>query len=439
MANTLYILLPSKAVVHDAPDWATLVRPFALVSAEGKIVQQGCETLSALKQFAVNANQVALLLAASDVSLISIKVPPMSHAKLKLALPNLLEDQLLGDPADAILLASPVEQGATTVAVVEKAWMQTVYQKALVLGAKKLSAFATSLALKPLADATVALVDESDLSLELAICSMDKSARGVSIKRHGVSADSTSTAPSTKSNESAELQELMQLLDLLVPEGDIQLALPRSRLEVYQHELATNPDLAARVSIHAAEWASRIAGLGAHSLDLMAPITHQNQTSFNWSRWRWPLRLSVVTLLIWIVGLNVETWGLKREASALRSSLTSTYRQSFPKETTIVNPLVQMQQKIAQSKKIAGQSVPDDFLVLAAQFAQVWDRTVTTAQPEAAVVSVEYRAQSLFVKVKSMALIPTEPLRAALKEQALVLVSTNDGALQIRAKKGDEK
>ena len=437
MANTLYILLPSKAAVHDAPDWATLVRPFALVSAEGKIVQQGSETLSALKQFAVNANQVALLLAASDVSLISIKVPPMSHAKLKLALPNLLEDQLLGDPTDAILLASPVEQGVTTVAVVEKAWMQTVYQKALVLGAKKLSAFATSLALKPLTDATVALVDESDLSLELAICSIDKSARGVSIKRHGVSAESD--AASTKAIESAELQELMQLLDLLVPDGDIQLAVPRSRLEAYQHELATNPDLAARVSIHAAEWAARIAGLGAHSLDLMAPVTHQNQTSFNWSRWRWPLRLSVVTLLIWIVGLNVETWGLKREASALRSSLTSTYRQSFPKETTIVNPLVQMQQKIAQSKKIAGQSVPDDFLVLAAQFAQVWDRTVTTAQPEAAVVSVEYRAQSLFVKVKSMALIPTEPLRAALKEQALVLVSTNDGALQIRAKKGDEK
>lgn len=437
MANTLYILLPSKAAAHDAPDWATLVRPFALVSAEGKILQQGSETLSGLKRFAVNANQVALLLAASDVSLISIKVPPMSHAKLKLALPNLIEDQLLGDPADAILLASPVEQGVTTVAVVEKAWMQAVYQKVLVLGAKKLSAFATSLALKPLAHAAVALVDESDLSLELAICAIDKSARGVSIKRNAAYADGV--AQSTKTNESAELQELMQLLDLLLPEGDIQLALPKSRLETYQHALATNPDLAARVSIQAAEWATRIAGLGAHSLDLMAPIAHQNQTSFNWSRWRWPLRLSVVSLLIWIVGLNVETWGLKREASALRSSLTSTYRQSFPKETTIVNPLVQMQQKIAQSKKVAGQSVPDDFLVLAAQFAQVWDRTVTTTQPEAAVVSVEYRAQSLFVKVKSIALIPIEPLRAALKEQALVLVSTNDGALQIRAKKGDEK
>jgi general secretion pathway protein L len=437
MANTLYILLPSKAAAHDAPDWATLVRPFALVSAEGKILQQGSETLSALKQFAVNANQVALLLAASDVSLISIKVPPMSHAKLKLALPNLIEDQLLGDPADAILLASPVEQGVTTVAVVEKVWMQTVYQKALVLGARKLSAFATSLALKPFAHAAVALVDESDLSLELAICSIDKSARGVSIKRHAVSAESD--AASTKAIESAELQELMQLLDLLVPEGDIQLAVPRSRLEAYQHELATKPDLAARVNIHAAEWAARIAGLGTHSLDLMVPITHQNQTSFNWSRWRWPLRLSVVTLLIWIVGVNIETWDLKREASALRSSLTSTYRQSFPKETTIVNPLVQMQQKIAQSKKVAGQSVPDDFLVLAAQFAQVWDRTVTSGQPEAAVVSVEYRAQSLFVKVKSIALIPIEPLRAALKEQSMVLVSTNDGALQIRAKKGDEK
>ncbi|MBX9869331.1 MAG: general secretion pathway protein GspL, partial [Burkholderiaceae bacterium] len=87
MANTLYIALPSRAVANDTPDWVTLVWSFALANTEGKILQQGKNSLANLKSLASSANQVVLLLAASDVTLMTVPAPPMAYSKLKMALP----------------------------------------------------------------------------------------------------------------------------------------------------------------------------------------------------------------------------------------------------------------------------------------------------------------------------------------------------------------
>jgi general secretion pathway protein L len=119
--------------------------------------------------------------------------------------------------------------------------------------------------------------------------------------------------------------------------------------------------------------------------------------------------------------------------------LTQTYRASFPKDSVILDPLAQMQQKINLSKKIAGQSTPEDFLVLAGQFGQVWDAAIAGQQASPSVVSMEYRERSLFVKIKSSNLLPLEALRTGLQEHTLTLVSSADGLLQIKSSRGDKK
>ena len=116
-----------------------------------------------------------------------------------------------------------------------------------------------------------------------------------------------------------------------------------------------------------------------------------------------------------------------------------TYRMSFPKETVILDPLAQMQQKINLSRKIAGQSTQEDFLVLAAQFAQVWDMAIAGKQPAPSVVSMEYKEHSLFVKTKSTGLLPLEQLRTGLQEHVLILVSSTDGVLQVKPGRGERK
>jgi general secretion pathway protein L len=71
----------------------------------------------------------------------------MSAAKFKSALPNLLEEQLTSDPADVALVATPVVNGEATVAVADRAWLETIAAKVKDWPVKKIAAFPSQLAL----------------------------------------------------------------------------------------------------------------------------------------------------------------------------------------------------------------------------------------------------------------------------------------------------
>ena len=228
-------------------------------------------------------------------------------------------------------------------------------------------------------------------------------------------------------------------MNLFANEKNVTVSVAAESLQFYQQAAANDESLAQRFQFQAIEWSSRIAGISSSTIDLMSSVSHDNQTSFDWSKWRWPLGLAAGALILNLAGLNFQWFSMKREAQGLRDSLTQTYRASFPKDSVILDPLAQMQQKINLSKKVAGQSTPDDFLVLAAQFGQVWDAAVAGRQAIPSVVSMEYRERSLFVKIKSSNLVPLEQLRTGLQERALTLVSSVDGLLQIKSGQGDKK
>lgn len=433
MASTLYILLPSKAVAHSSPDWGRHARPFALVSDEGNILQHGRQAIADLKGLAASARQVSLLLAASDVSLMSVKVPPMSAAKLKLALPNLLEDQLLGDPAELILLSNPVQNGMCTIAAVDKSWMESLHEEMQILGPKKLTAYALSMSMRAEPDATFVIVDLDEHVIELAVHCANQNGVGLTLER-GAQANLQDVA-----------SQIIQTISVFATDARLRLAVSAEYLAAFQQAaqpaetLADTQNGVAEYHFQALDWNARIAGLSPSAIDLMSSVSHANQTSFDWTRWRWPLGLAAAAVLVNLAALNFQWLSMQREARALSDSLTQSYRASFPNESVILDPLAQMQQKINLGRKIAGLSTPDDFLVLAAQFGQVWD-TVTAGKPSGpAVLSMEYREHSLFVKIKSSGQLPMEQFKIALQEYALVLVSSNDGVLQVRPGRGENK
>ena len=111
--STLYIRLPSRAAAGSAPQWPALPCAFALVS-HGRVPhgvsiwRQGVMPLPDLSDTISRAQRVVLLLAASDVTLLRVKVPPLSPARLKAALPNPVEDQLIDDPSDCVIVAGGI-------------------------------------------------------------------------------------------------------------------------------------------------------------------------------------------------------------------------------------------------------------------------------------------------------------------------------------------
>jgi general secretion pathway protein L len=76
-------------------DWHLQPLPFALLDKTDHILHSGYESLTALAEHLKKVKKVYLIVAASDVTLLRLMVPPLSPEKLKLALPALIEDSII--------------------------------------------------------------------------------------------------------------------------------------------------------------------------------------------------------------------------------------------------------------------------------------------------------------------------------------------------------
>lgn len=420
MASTLYIQMPPKSVAEATPDWSEHAFPFCLASGDRRPLQQGRQNFQDLRDLATSANQVVLYLASSDVSFFDIEVPPMPLQKLRNALPNLLEEQLLSDPSELLFVCNAPVNGRCNVAVVSRSWMETLLAAAKVLDARKLSAYPSSLGLSQEEGAVVAsfeAVQGADEHYILSVKTEACFASGIPV-----------FCGSEKFNE-AQAAKTLNSLDLFCAGKKVQFFVENQIQAIFAHAVGDNPLL----ELHSIDWSRKIAADLPPTLNLFSLLVQENQASFDWNRWRWPVILVSSILLVNILALNWEWYRLKTEASSLNRSLISTYKNLFPNESSIRDPLLQLQQKINQSKRAAGQSTEEDFLVMSGQLAQAWQ----TAHPQGQVLmSLEYKDRTLFVKPKNSNEVQIDPLRSALREHGLkidlkegtYLVSRDDGS-----------
>jgi general secretion pathway protein L len=129
-------------------------------------------------------------------------------------------------------------------------------------------------------------------------------------------------------------------------------------------------------------------------------------------------------LLINVVALNFDWWRMSREAANLRASMKQIYLSAYPKETVILDPLLQMRQKITAAKHDSGVAAADDFSRLVAEFSQAWDSTHPA--DSSAIVSLTYQQRSLLVQLKSP--LPAPAMQAALAAHQLNLEVAPDAA-----------
>jgi general secretion pathway protein L len=414
--STLYIRLPARAsdasAQHAVP---TLGCAFALASDRGDVEREGVAALPELANLVAAAQRVTLILAAADVSLLRVAVPPLSPARLKVALPNLVEDQLIGDLAESVVVAGRSADGLRTVAVVQRDWLEMLVRVVAALGARRISALPAQLCLPYRAGAVSAAITEidtgtdRDVALALRLSQQD----GIGL-------------PVLPPPGGAVAPEALQTLRLVVPEADITLYVPPAEVGVYQ-QLADE-----RTTIQPDHWAYWIAGAQDAEPDLLGGLTSAAGPGFDWSRWRWPLTLAIALLLVNIVALNVDWWRLKQEADTARAALTQTFQAAYPNETVIVDPVLQMRQKIAAAKQAAGQPAPDDFAALVAGFAEAWNHAGST-KPLPPIDALEYHERALLVRSKALSQIPRAQLETALAARNLTSSQQGADGLQIRS------
>lgn len=416
--STLYIRVPSRAAADSVPHWMALSCAFALTSRGDAIDREGAAPLSELSDMIAEAQRVVLLLAASDVTLLRVQTPPLSPSRLKAALPNLVEDQLMSDPAECVIVAGPGGQELRTVAVVNRGWLDTLFNAVISFGARQVHALPSQLCLPWQPDTASAAVTREEADVELTLRLSEQEGMGL---------------PIVPDSQEEAAVDVLRTLFALVPEAPVTLYVPQADAAAYRETADAAPELGQRLTLHADNWGRWIAGAGAATLDLLSDRNAAGAAAFDWRPWRWPIALAAAVLLFNILGLNLEWWRMKNEAAALNRAMTATFKTAFPNEPVVVDPVAQMKQKIAAARHDAGQLSPDDFLALSSAFGEAWRNASSPSKN--AIAALEYRDYGLLVRFKPGTAVPVDQLKSAMAARNLSLSQTAANAVEIRSGK----
>lgn len=397
--STLYIRLPARA------DGDAALARYAMVADSGLIGQQGEGALRGLGDLVGAARRVVLLVAAADVTMLHVKAPPLSGARLKAALPGLVEEQVLGDPYDCVLTPAPAvsADGVRSVAVVQRALLEPLVRTLLGLGARAVSAVPAQLCL-PIAPGQVSgAVGSHELTLR------DGLYHGM-----GLALD---TDPAGA----------LQTARALAGDAPLTLYVPGEQLALYQ---ALAQDANPPIALEADAWPHWIAGAKTTVLDMVPALGAAGARAADWGRWKWPLALAALAVVVNLVGLNVEWLRMKREADAIRQSMLQTFRAAYPKDTVIQDPMVQMRMNNARAKVAIGQVGATEFTWLAGAFGEA----ARNLPRPLALTGLEYKEQTLTVKVKPESADPgvVAQLKSALAMRNLTLTETAPALWQVR-------
>lgn len=406
--STLYIRLPPKVVADSTPRWLDLDCPFALVAHAGAIEREGVAPLSELSETIAKMQRVVLLLAAGDVTVLRLKIPPLSAGRLKAALPSLVEEFLLCDPADCVIVSGGLADGMRTIAVAQRSWIELLAKTFTAFGARHITVLPAQSCLSYPPDQpgmVTAAIYPQDTGIDLTLRLSEHDGSGLMID--------------LEKNETAAHQ-VIQTLCALVPAAPITLYVPQASIHAYQEALADMLTVKERISILGDSWTHWIDGARGARLDFMAGRGANTIPSFDWHVWRWPLVLATAVLLVNVSGLNIDWWGMKSEANSLRSAMVQTYKSAYPSESVIIDPIAQMQQKIAAAQRDSGLAAADDFTSATAAFGEAWASVTATLATPPAVAALEYRDRSLFVRLRGRE-APTQQMQNALAKNGLAL------------------
>ncbi|HEX7932127.1 MAG TPA: type II secretion system protein GspL, partial [Paraburkholderia sp.] len=101
--STLIVLLPPRDPAVPSQEWQLPDLPFVLLDKSGRTQRAGRSALGLLPR----ASTTVLMVAARDLLMMPAALPPLRGPKLRQALPNIVEDQLIQDPQTCHIAVDP--------------------------------------------------------------------------------------------------------------------------------------------------------------------------------------------------------------------------------------------------------------------------------------------------------------------------------------------
>lgn len=351
-----------------------------------------------------------------DVFQATVETPRLSEAKLRLALPNLLEDRLLAEPSQchiACLPAGRADQATggpaeLPVAAIDRGLLTRLLDVMALVGARPRAAYSAIYVLPPPTADTLGVF----------------AARGRLVARTalhgGISCDVDDDGQPPAALRLALHSQRWQRIRAFGPQAQ-RVAKMAEALEV-PVELAGRPldGGAADAAINLLQGAFARGGR-------LGDVSRMRLLR----SWKAPLAWAAVAVTVFIAGMNAYWLQLQSEANRLQARMATAFRGAFA-DAEMVDPIVQTQRELARLRARAGQSSASDFTALNAQVAQL-----LAGAPVGIVAAIEYRDAALQLKFKAPADAQLQNrLRAQAVQQGLNLRFEADGAARISAAGG---
>lgn len=452
MTTSLYVRLPHRPI--QSPErWsagALASVPFALVREEGaqgpqRVQREGTSRTDELPA----ADRLILLLPAADVLLVPANVPPLALPKLRLALPNLVEDRLVQDAqqchialgprlgdAPARGWRAPREPQSRALMIADRAWVRFIldtfaghkHRTCHLLPAQLCVPFETpAVAAAPIA--------ESPNGVERAEPSLDASSAAEPAADAPAAETVAAVAPATIALDAAPPSDpdAPVAIDITVRTGRAEgyglrvlpanvgnwlgIAPTPATLMVSPALRELAPGLSADPATATLDWSTWAAGardaLASGEADLCQfDFASGGVAGMDWSLWRLPIALAVLIVVVQLIGMNARWLTLRAEQKRLDTAMRAQLQTAFPNTPVILDPPAQMRRQVEQLRLAAGKSAPEDFLPLADRFAQA----ATGLAPDA-LLALDYHGRALTVTLKDGT--DTASLRTAARNVGL--------------------
>ena len=396
--DTLYLRLPARSTTLSTPHNSPLSLAVAM---RGRTLRSAVGTLTELAPQLTQVSEVVLLLAASDVTLLRMPVPPLTAVRLQAALPSLVEERVIGDTADCVIAAAPETDGQRLIALVDRGWLEQWVDALRTLGARRIRALPMALCLpEPVAAFSAALLKNSN-QYELAVRLSAHEGLGLPVE-----VDDETQLPAA----------VAQLLATVAPQRPVELSVPAAHSEWFHTWFEAQQ--VSRVKLVEQQWSDWITASARVPVDLMTAMGGHQRSSISLREWRWPIALAGTLAFLNIIALNADWWRLRSEGLQLRDDITGIYQRSFPNDKVVLDPLAQMKQKLALARQASGQLSHSDYVVLSAALGEAWREAGNDMR---AIATLDYAEGKLNIKLKQGVQVSLEAMRAPLATRQLQL------------------
>lgn len=462
--STLIVLLPPRDPAVPSQEWQLPDLPFVLLDKSGRTQRTGRSALALLPR----ASSTVLMVAARDLLMMPAKLPPLRGPRLRQALPNIVEDQLIQDPQTCHIAVDPqpVAGGRQLLAIIDRGWFRFICEGFAAAGHRSLRAVPVTRCLPQ----AVAL----DTPAEVAeMVNAGEPVAAASASMAPVVAPGVATVVPMVA---AVLGAVVQTAPALLLEGVIESAMvsgaPRVELAIargVQGEGLAVPANAVNATLSALAGAARVslymltevpgnepslaatgpAKLAAHvhgasplpfeqlarrALECRFDLCQFEFASQPWRldratlrRLRLPVMLAIGALVIAIVGANVQWLMLARQRDAINTQMTELFLNTFPKTTVVLDAPDQMSRQLQQLRVAAGELSPDDFLSLADGLA----RSLAPV-PVNGIAALDYHDRRLDVTFKPEVKLDADFAKRLARNGLTGAIDSNTGKWTIR-------